>query len=227
MIFERRNFLKTGTAGLAAGLVNPASALAQTSATASSGELEGGTESVRLQGRLKSGVLEIEARDFVEGKDRTLVVRGKFNSINLYSAMFSYNHDRTVFALLRDHDHSTTLVLSDTEDPKIGRLSVWNDAEAPETFRVDKEKVFDTENLKESILDGKGSSLDLVGKRKPPVFSPEELEMVFGDNPGLREFMRGKRSTHHPRPEQKLNAWICHFLSNVPGSLFGVPWAAY
>jgi hypothetical protein len=227
MMFERRNFLKTGTAGLAAGLMIPVSALAQSSAAASSGELEGGTGSVRLRGRLKAGELELEVRDFVEGKDRALVARGKFNSINLYSAMFSYNHDRTVFALLRDEDHSTTLVLSDTEDPKIGRLSVWNDAGAPETFRVVKEKVFDTENLKESILDGKGSSLDLVGKRKAPVFSLKELEMVFGDNPELREFMRGKRSTHHPRREQKLIAWDCELLSTVPGSLLGVVWAAY
>lgn len=227
MIFRRRNLLKAGTAGLAVGLVNPFSALAQTSAAASSGQLEGGTGSVRLEGRLKSGVLEIEARDFVEGRDRALVARGKFNSIDLYCAMFSYNHDRTVFALLRDSDHSTTLVLSDSENPKIGHLVAWNDAEAPGTFRVDKQKVFDAASLKESILDGKGSSLDLVGKRKAPVFSLQELETVFGDNPALREFMRGERSTHHPRAELKPIEWICHFLSTVPGSLIGPFWAAH
>jgi hypothetical protein len=231
MISERRNFLQTGTAGLALGLVNPFSALAQTSAAASSGQLEGGTGSVSLKGQLKSGVLALEAKDFVEGRDRALVVRGEFNSIKvnsikLYCAMFSYDHDRMVFALFRDHDHSTSLVLSDSEDPKVGRLLIWNDVEAPGTFRVDKEKVFEVENLKESILDGKGSSLELVGKRQAPVFSLEEIESVFGKNPVLREFMRGERSIHHPRPEQKLIEWICHFLSKVPGNLFAAFWAA-
>lgn len=226
MRFERRDFIKTGTAGLTAGLVSPGLALPQSPAGAVSAEFEGGTGSVRLEGRLKSGVLKLEARDFVEGPDRSLIIHGKLNSINLYCAMFSYNYDRTVFALLRDNDHSTTLVLSNTDDPKIGRLVVWNDAEAPETFRFDKEKVVDTENPKESILDGRGGALDLVGKRKPPAFTLQELESVFGDSPALRKFMRGERSTHHPPPDRKLAASFCHLLSIVPGSLFGPVWVA-
>jgi len=142
----------------------------------------------------------------------------------LYGAMFSYDHDRTVFALLRDNDHSTTLVLSDTDDAKIGRLVVWNDLEVPESFRVDKDKFMDTKNLKESILDGKEKTLDVIGKRKPPDFSLKELEALFGSNPALLEFMRGNRSLHHPLPSDKSLAWACDILSTLPGSLFGLAW---
>src|SRR5712664_3523850 len=155
MTFERRDFIKTTATGLAFGLVKPGMAYAQ-----SSGEFEGGTGSLRLEGRLKAGVLKLEAQDFIEGEDRALIIQARLDSLKMYCAMFSYNHDRTVFALLRDTDHSTTLVLSDTDDPKIGRLVVWNDMEVPESFRVDKDKFMDKQNLKESILDGKEKTLD-------------------------------------------------------------------
>lgn len=227
MTFERREFIKTGTAGLAFGLANADLARAQTSAAASSGGFERGTGSVHLEGRLKSGLLKLEARDFVDGRDRALIIQGQLSSVDLYCAMFSYNQDHTVFALLRDHGHSTTLVLSDTEDLKIGRFVVWHDAAAPGTFRIDKEKFMDTENPKTSLLDGKGDGLDLLGKRQPPDFTMQELEAVFGNNPALQEFMRGRRSTHHPAPSEKLKMWICHLLSGVPGSLFPLVWAPY
>lgn len=226
MTFERRDFIKAGTAGLAAGFMKPGLARAQSSGAASSGELEGGTSAVHLEGRLKSGVLKVEARDFVEDKDRSLIINGELNSVKLYCAMFSYNHDGTVFAILRDHDHATTLVISDTDDPKTGRLVVWNDAAAPETFRIDKDKFMDTENAKASILDGRGEVLDLAGKRKPPDFTLKELEEVFGDNPALLEFMRGNRSTHHTLTGDKFNLWICRFLCRIPGSMFPLAWAA-
>ena len=224
MTFERRDFIKTTATGLAFGLVNPGMAYVQTSAGAASGEFEGGTGSLRLEGRLKAGMLKLEAQDFIEDKDRALIIQAKLDVVKLYGAMFSYDHDRTVFALLRDHDHSTTLVLSDTDDPKIGRLVVWNDVEVPESFRVDKDKFMDTKNLKESILDGKEKTLDVLGKRKPPEFTLEELEAVFGSNPALLEFMRGKRSAHHPLPSNKLAASFCDILSTLPGSLFGLAW---
>jgi len=219
MTFERRDFIKTTATGLAFGLVKPGMAYAQ-----SSGEFEGGTGSLRLEGRLKAGVLKLEAQDFVEGKDRALIIQATLDSVKLYCALFSNYSDRTVFALLRDHDHSTTLVLSETDDPKIGRLVVWNDQEVPDNFSVDKDKFMDTLNLKESILDGKGKSLDVLGKRKPPDFTLKELEAVFGSNPALREFMRGNRSLHHPLPSNKLAAFPCDVLSNLRGALYGGLW---
>ncbi len=224
MTFERRDFIKTTTTGLAFGLVKPGMAYVQTSAVAASGEFEGGTGSLRLEGRLKAGVLKLEAQDFIEGKDRALIIQAGLDSLKLYCAMFSYDHDRTVFALVSDNNHSTTLVLSDTDDPKIGRLVVWNDLEVPESFRVDKDKFMDKQNLKESILDGKGKTLDVLGKRKPPEFTLQELEAVFGSHPALLEFMRGKKSAHHPLPSGKLAAWVCDVLSALPGSLFGLVW---
>jgi hypothetical protein len=228
MTLERRDFIKTTTTGLALGLVGPGMAYAHTSAGATGGEFGGGTGSLRLEGRLKAGVLKLEAQDFIEGKDRALIIQATLESIKdsfkLYGAMFSYDHDRTVFALLRDNDHSTTLVLSDTDDPKIGRLVVWNDVEVPESFRVDKDKFMDKHDLKASILDGRGNALDVLGKRKPPDFTLKELEDVFGSDPALQEFMRGKRSTHHPLPSVRLAAWGCDVLSTLPGSLFGPEW---
>ena len=227
MTFERRDFIRTTATGLAFGLVKPGTAYAQTSGGATSGEFEGGTGSLRLKGQLKAGVLKLEAQDFIEGKDRALIIQAILDSVKLYCAMFSYYSDRTVFALLRDHDHSTTLVLSETDDPKIGRLVIWNDVGVPDSFRVDKVKFMDTENLKESILDGKGKSLDVLGNRKPPEFTLQELESVFGSNLALLEFMRGKRSTHHPLPAEKLDAYVCHLLSILTGSLFGVAWLGH
>jgi len=223
MTLERRDFLKTTTSGLAFGLVKAGMTYAQTSGPAS-GEFEGGTGSLRLEGRLKAGVLKLEAQDFIEDNDRALIIQAKLDAVKLYGAMFSYDRDRTVFALLRDNDHSTTLVLSDTDDPKIGRLVVWNDTEVPENFRVDKDKFMDTKNLKASILDGREKSLDVLGKRKPPEFTLEELEAVFGSNAALLEFMRGKRSAHHPLPANKLAASFCDIVSTLPGSLFGLAW---
>jgi len=227
MALERRDFIKTTTTGLAFGLVKPGMAYLRTSSGAASGEFEGGTGSLRLEGQLKAGVLKLEARDFVNGKDQALIVQGELKSINLYCAMFNYNEDVAIFSVLRDHDHSTTLVLSNTDDLKVGRLVVWHDAAAPETFGIDKEKFMDTGNLKPSILDGRGDALDLLGKRRPPDFTPQELEAVFGSSAALLEFMRGRKSTHHPAPSEKLKVWMCELLSGVPGSLFTLFWEAY
>jgi hypothetical protein len=226
MTFDRRDFIKTTTTGLAFGLVKPGMAYVQSSAGAASGEFEGGTGSLHLEGQLKAGVLKLEARDFVNGKDQALIIQGELNSINLYCAMFNYNEDVTIFSVLRDHDHSTTLVLSNTDKPRIGRLAVWNDATAPETFGIDKEKLID-KGIKLSILDGRGDALDLLGKRRPPDFKPQELEDIFGGNAALLEFMRGRKSTHHPAPSEKLKVWACELLSGVPGSLFTLFWEAY
>jgi hypothetical protein len=227
MALERRDFIKTTTTGLAFGLVKPGMAYLRTSPGAASGEFEGGTGSLRLEGQLKAGVLKLDAREFVNGKDQALIIRGELNSINLYCAMFNYNEDVTIFSVLRDHDHSTTLVLSNTDKPGVGRLVVWHDAAAPETFGIDKEKFMDTGNLKPSILDGRGDALDLLGKRRPPDLTPQELEAVFGSSAALLEFMRGRKSTHHPAPSEKLKVWMCELLSGVPGSLFTLFWEAY
>lgn len=218
MELERRRFL-TAVPGLAFGLTNCAAAVGQTS----TGELRAASGTLHLEGRLKSGLLTMDAQDFVDRTDRSVVVRGKLNSTELYSAMFSYQKDTTVFALFQDSGHSTTVVLSDSEDTKIGRLVVWSDNQSPQVYDIDKSKIMETDDPKD-IVDVNGKHPDLVGQRKQAVFTWQELEKIFGSDPALGEFMRGRKSTHHPMEKDKLLEWVCRFLSMVPGSLLSLVW---
>ena len=228
MTIERRDFLKAATTGFAVTLTHCGTALAQIPRP-STGELESGTGSVRLEGQLKAGLLRLAARDFVAEEDRALVIRGKLTtgkqtSADLYCAMFSHSHDHTVFAIVRTDDHSTVLNLSDTDDPKIGQLSVWNDHGLPETFRIDKDKFIHTLNLRESVV-GSNRTVDVIGKRKPPEFTAQELVEVFSDNPALLQFRRGKKPAVDPPPSgDDIIYWACGLLSLVPGSLFVLAW---
>jgi len=226
MAIERRDFIKSGFAGLSAGLLRAELAQAQGYPGKGRGEFEGGTSSVRLEGRLKSGVLKMEAQEFSEGRDRFLVVNGRLGAIDLYCSMFRYNDEETVSEVLRSNGHTTSVVLSKSDDPNIGHLVVWNDTSAPNTFRIDKDKFLETQKFKEAILDGKGDSLDLIGGRNPPAFTFNELEGVFGDNDALKEFMRGHTSRHELKAPDKLEAFICHLFSSIGGSLVGPFWAA-
>jgi hypothetical protein len=220
MTFERRDFLRIGSAGLAVGLVNPGWQQAHAS-IAASGELESGTGSLHLEGRLKSGTINLETQDFVQGLDRTVIVHGTLNSKKFYSAMFSHHHDRTVFAVLSDEDHSTNCVFSDSDVPEIGRLIIWHDAAAAETFRIKKVE----SHKNERVVDEAGKPIDFTGKRKPPDFTAKELESVFGNDSGLLKFMRGKRA-YKDAAADDLKEWICRILSILPGSAFSLFWAA-
>jgi hypothetical protein len=222
MTFERRDFLKFGTVGMAAATVTPAFAFNDDSAAKGKGSLRGDCSWIRLEGQLKAGHMIIEARSFDEGKDRAVIMHSKLDSVDLYSGMFSHDLESSIFAVFRDNDHSTSLVVSNTDDPKIGRLLVWNDSDAPGVFEVNKDKFMDSENLKDSIRDSKGATVNLVGKRKPPAFTWRELEAVFGDDLALNEFMRGRKS-HHAGGVQE---FACRFVSIVPGSSVGLLWQA-
>jgi hypothetical protein len=222
MTFERRDFLKIGTAGLAAGLVNSGLHAAQAAAPDVKGELEGGTGSLHLEGRLKSGLLQIEMQNFVQGLDRTVIGNGRFNSRKFHNAMFGYNRDRTVFVILADENHSTTLVLSDSDVPEIGRVTVWHDSGAPQSFRVKKADFV----ASDTIVDEKGTRIDLVGKRKPLDFTARELEDVFGNDSALLRFRRGVAIAHNPSPDVKLLDWICRLLSAVIGIILPLSWEA-
>jgi hypothetical protein len=222
MTFERRDFLKIGSAGLAAGLVNSGLRAAQAAAPAVKGELESGTGSLRLEGHLKSGLIQIEMRDLVQGLDRTVIANGRFNSRKFYNAVFSYNRDHTVFVILADENHSTTLVLSDSDVPEIGRVTIWHDSGAPQSFRVKKKDFV----ANDAIVDEKGARIDLVGKRKPLDFTPRELEEVFGNDPALLKFRRGIAIAHNPSPDTKLSDWICRLLSAILGIVLVIHWEA-
>lgn len=223
MELERRGFLKAITRGLALGYASSTVALGQTSGGSVTGELQASSGTLHLEGRLKSEPLTLEAQEFLDRADRSVIVRSRLGRTNLYSSMFSHQHDLTVFALFHDNDHSTTVVLSDSDDAKIGRLVVWNDTQAPQIYNIDKNKLMSTENPKD-IGDVNGKTPDLVGYRKPSPFTWQELESVFGSDPALLAFMRGKKSTHHPREDNKLSEWICRLLSMVPGSTLSLFW---
>lgn len=225
MAIERRDFIKSGFAGLSTGLLASELANAQSYSGRSKGVFEGGTGSVHVEGRLKSGVLTADAQDFEKSGDRCFIINGKLGSTDLYCSMFSYNNEESVFAVLRSNGHTTSLVLSNSNDSNVANLVVWNDVETSGSFRIDKNKFMDTQKFKESVLDDKGESLNLVGKRNPPQFTLSELEAVFHDNEALNEFMRGRRS-HHDRAPDKLEAFLCYFISSIPGSLHILPWYA-
>ena len=222
MTFERRDFLKIGSAGLAGGLVSSGLRAGQAASPAVKGELESGTGSLRLEGRLKSGLLQIEMQDFVQGFVKTVIGNGRFNSRKFYNAVFSYNHDRTVFVILADENHSTTLVLSDSDVPEIGRVTIWQDSGAPQSFRIKKGDFV----ANDAIVDEKGTRIDLVGKRKPLDFTARELEEVFGNEPALLRFRRGMAIAHNPSPDIKLSDWICRLLSAILGTIIALSWEA-
>jgi hypothetical protein len=226
MAFERRGFLKVATTGFALGCVNFDRAVAWPRQGALNSELLAGSGTVHLEGKLRSGTLTIDAQDFVDRGDRSVVVRSRLDSTELYSAMFSYQNDLTVFAVFRDNDHSTTIVLSDTDDPKIGRLVVWDDNGIPQLYDVDKNKMMATNDPK-NIKAVNGKTPDLLGRRKPPAFAWQELETVFGSYPALLAFMRGRKTTHHPTEENKVLEWICHILSMVEGSTLSLFWLGH
>jgi hypothetical protein len=127
-----------------------------------------------------------------------------------------------VFVILADENHSTTLVLSDSDVPEIGRVTIWHDSGAPQSFRVKKKDFV----ANDAIVDEKGARIDLVGKRKPLDFTPRELEEVFGNDPALLKFRRGIAIAHNPSPDTKLSDWICRLLSAILGIVLVIHWEA-
>ncbi|HXN22435.1 MAG TPA: hypothetical protein VOA41_06805 [Candidatus Dormibacteraeota bacterium] len=216
MSFERRDFITIGASSLFGSLFHARPGFAQASQGSASGggQLRGGSGSLYLEGRLRAGTLKLEAQDFVEGADRAVIIHATLNSAKLYQAMFSQDHGRAVFAQVREDEHRTTLVLSDTDAPKIARLTVWHDREAPESFRIDIERFLKTRNLKDSVLDSKAAALNLLGKRKAPPFTADEIEDVFGSDPALLQFRRGRKPIRMPSTELSVG---CEAVKYTPG----------
>src|SRR5215470_7292750 len=97
MGFKRRGFLKVVTTGLALGCADFDGVLARPPGGTPDSELLAGSGTVHLEGKLKSGTMTLEAQDFLDRTDRSVVVRGRLVSAgsdwSLYSAMFSYQND--------------------------------------------------------------------------------------------------------------------------------------
>lgn len=78
MELQRRGFLRA-VPGLALGFANCTMALGQSS----TGELEMASGTLHLQGKLKSGSLTLDAQDFIDCADRSVIVRGRLDSTHL------------------------------------------------------------------------------------------------------------------------------------------------
>jgi hypothetical protein len=226
MELERRGFLKAVTGGLAIGCTNCVELTAQTS-----GELLTGSGTLHLEGKLKAGILKMDAHDFLDHTSQAVVVRGMLEAsgpkpVELYSAMFNHQNDLRVFAVFQDNNHLTTTILYNSDDPKVGRLVVWNDNETPNVHEMDKKLIMNTEDLKD-IKDLSGRVPNLLGRRNAAVFTWRELEDVFGSDKALLAFMRGKKATHQPTKGYEEVEWMCRLLSMCPGSLLPLYWEAY
>jgi hypothetical protein len=179
------------------------------------GIVNGGSGSLHLSGKISAGLLGLDVQEFDNGLDRTLIAHGQLNSRKHYRGMFSHNNEQVVFAHVKDDDETTSFTLSDTEDPNIGNLTVWNGTSAPSHFRIDINHFLKTNNQKESILDGQGEYLDMVGKRNPPPIKGDELADVFGENEAFKLFMRGRPVHGHGIKARPIN-WKCTWTCFVP-----------
>ncbi|HYL15688.1 MAG TPA: hypothetical protein VEV41_21820 [Terriglobales bacterium] len=211
MNFERRDFLRLGTAGLTSVLaLEPAfGQRADKDRDARSNtvaELKSANGSLAVKLKLDKakppGTLEMQFDEFSIGKDTAMIAQGTFSPLSgaqmkLYRSFFSTDNARQVFARLGDDDHWTSLLLASTENPHVESLAVWNDNKDPETFRINKEKFADGAKPQEYILDNRGGSLDLNGTRKPPDITMEDLENALDDNSDYLVFRRGKIMHHH------------------------------
>jgi len=179
------------------------------------GELASGTSSIKLSARLHSGPFELEAREFACGGDRTVIAQGRTGSVELYRAFFSHDGDAAVFAVVSDNGVTTKIALADSEEPGIGRVTVWNDGADTQEFRVDVERFLETRDPLLSILDGEGAELDHVGRRRPPDVSPEEIVDAFADHQAFKDFMRGHE--HHERQASQTGTnWKCAWICLIP-----------
>ncbi len=217
MSMVRRDFVKIGAAGFA-GLVLPQASFGQKSEPASgkrgTADLETGATTITLAAELRTGSIRLHAQRFEAGKDRAMVSRGNFQPTNgekieLYRAYFRANGGRQVLARLDDNDHSTALVLSNSEDANLYHLTVWNDAKAPQTFRVDSRELRETQRVPGEL------AAALAGQRKPPDITLEDMENAFASDPDYIAFTRGKTLPHQ---HAKIVDFACFLvLLRVPG----------
>jgi hypothetical protein len=216
MNFHRRNFIRAGATGVVASMADVRLAFGDSQTGDFHGDLfKGGTGSVHLEGNTHIGPIEINAQDFIKGTDRTFIATAKVASYNLYRGIFSHENNSLIFAHLRDNQHTTTLTLSNTSDPSIGRLIVFNDDGPPEDFRIHIDTFIKTRNQRKSILDGRGKLLDQVGRRNPPPITPEELSITFREDPAYLAFMRG-RPVDTTFPVLSEVNWSCAWICFVP-----------
>ena len=239
MNFKRRDFLRMGTAGVAGGLVSSELVFGQGTDKDEKkperpAELKSGTGSLHLFLKLKAGLLDMVFDDASFGKDHALVARGTFrksngDTITLYRSLFSVESSQQVFACIGDDAHRTSVLLARTEDSNIESLTVWNDEEAPRSYRIDKQKFLDAARENKGlppkpadyIVDATGGVPNLQGSRPKLEISPGELEEALENS---RDYLLFRRGTRPPRQHASMLEFECGFLEIVLSLLFGVDW---
>ena len=184
-------------------------------------------EPSHLEGRLKSGALKLDAqKSSLIGQTFTSLVttsRSELLPICIGNVRSPTPTPSRFCAVYNDNDHSTSVVLSDSDDAKIGRLVVWNDNHTPQIYNIDKNKIMGAQNPKD-VRDVNDKTPDLVGNRKISAFTWQELESV---SVPIRRSWRlcgvRNRLTIHAE-ENKLLEWVCRLLSMVPGSTLSLIW---
>ena len=213
MNFERRDFLRLGTAGFAGTMLSLEPVFGQEKdagdkdgKSSAIAELRGGSGSLHLQLKLRAGTLEMQYEEFSQGKDHAMVAHGTFaphggSKTKVYRSYFSANNDQQVFARFGDGDDWTSIVLASTGDANVESLTVWNDRKAPESFRIDKQKFLAAAKEKgvpkpqDYIIDSEKGNPDLRGSRTPPDITVEDLEDALQRSRDFLAFRRGAGPT--------------------------------
>ena len=213
MNFERRDFLRLGTAGFAGTMLSLEPVFGQEKdaddkdgKSSAIAELRGGSGSLHLQLKLRAGTLEMQYEEFSQGKDHAMVAHGTFaphggSKTKVYRSYFSANNDQQVFARFGDGDDWTSIVLASTGDANVESLTVWNDRKAPESFRIDKQKFLAAAKEKgvpkpqDYIIDSEKGNPDLRGSRTPPDITVEDLEDALQRSRDFLAFRRGASPT--------------------------------
>jgi hypothetical protein len=247
MNFERRNFLRVSTAGLAGTVFNLESALAQEvqrpekspgpdaqhqDTSRKRAEFRSGSGSLSLYLKLNSGTLDVHADNFNRGRDAGAILAGTFtpskgDAVALYRSYFCVDGARQVFCRLGDDDHWTSLVLATTADADVYSLTLWQDAGLPEMFRFSKKAFLAVASApgrpdpQKYILDDRGPALKPDGSRKPPNITMEELINVLDDDRDYLAFVRGKRLSHQHATHA---VFACFFYTKVFDAILGPVW---
>ncbi len=248
MNFERRGFLRATTAGLAGTIFNlehafsqevqpqakaPANKPSHQTGSRRPIEFVGGTGSLRLDLKLKSGTLEVDADNYSRGFDAGAFATGTFtpsggSPARIYRSYFCVNSAKQVFCRLGDDDHWTSLVFAATDDRDIYSLALWQDDGSPEIFRLSKKAFLEAASETAGrpdptkyILDQRGPAFKPDGNRKPPNITMEELIDALDDDRQFLAFVRGKNLAH----QHAIHAvFPCFFYAKTFDAILAIEW---
>jgi len=237
MNFERRDFLRVTTAGVAGTLISlqsgftqdapqpkvPGGATSNQNVSQRRAQFKGGSGSLQLDLKLSTGTLHVQADNYSRGRDAGAFASGTFKTsqgddIGIYRSYFCVDGAKQVFCRLGDSDHWTSLVLAITDDPDILSLTLWQDGGAPDGFRISKKAFLQVAtgsgrpDPTKFVLDDRGPALKPDGNRKPPNIDVEEFINAIDDNREFLAFVRGKRLSHQHATH---TVFACFFYARV------------